>query len=104
MASIWKHPESKYWVACYTGPDGRRMKRSTKTTNRRQATKLAFKYEEAAAKKLTKKAARQVIGDIYELVSGEKLPGQTARLFLTEWPILKNPLSLRAHGAGTTTK
>jgi integrase len=92
MASIWKHPESKFWVACFTGPDGRRMKRSTKTTNRRQAIKLSFKYEEAAGKKLTKKAARQVIGDLYEMVSGEKLPGQTARLFLTEWVYLKKSL------------
>jgi hypothetical protein len=92
MASIWKHPESKFWVACFTGPDGRRMKRSTKTTNRRQAIKLSFKYEEAAGKKLTKKAARQVIGDLYEMVNGEKLPGQTARLFLTEWAYLKKSL------------
>ncbi len=68
------------------------MKRSTKTTNRRQAIKLSFKYEEAAGKKLTKKAARQVIGDLYEMVSGEKLPGQTARLFLTEWAYLKKSL------------
>jgi integrase len=92
MASIWKHPESKFWVACFTGPGGKRMKRSTKTTRRQQAIKLAFKYEEAATKKLTKKAARQVIGDLYEMVSGEKLPSQTGRLFLTEWVYLKKSL------------
>ena len=89
MASIWKHPESKYWVACFTGPDGRRMKRSTKMTSRRQAIKAAFMFEAAAAKKLTKKAVRQILGDFYEMVNGEKLPGQTARAFLEEWANLK---------------
>ena len=67
------------------------MKRSTKVTNKK-AISLAFKFEEAAAKKLTKKAARTIIGDLYEMVSGEKLPGQTARLFLTEWAYLKKSL------------
>ena len=30
MASIWKHPNSPYWSACFTLPDGSRTKRSTK--------------------------------------------------------------------------
>jgi integrase len=85
MASIWKHPESKYWTACFTGKDGIRRKRSTRSTSQRQALRLAHKYEEAARKKLTKRAARQIIGDIYEQVSGEQLPGETVDVFFDRW-------------------
>mgnify|MGYP006915294218 CR=1 FL=1 len=41
MASVWKHPNSPFWTACFTCLDGRRKKRSTKETNRRKAEKLA---------------------------------------------------------------
>ncbi len=61
------------------------MKRSTKTTSPRAAERLAFKYEEAARKKLTKKTARRIIGDIYEIASGEKLPGESTRKFFELW-------------------
>ena len=47
MASVWKHPESKYWFACFSLPNGRRTKRSTKTTSRSDAQKIADKFEEA---------------------------------------------------------
>ena len=85
MASIWKHPESKFWYACFKDPEGRKRKRSTKTTSQREALRLAFKLEEAARKKMTKKAARRIIGDLYEMVSGEQLPGETTKQFFDRW-------------------
>jgi integrase len=85
MSSTWKHPQSKYWYACFTDKDGKKCKRSTKTTNLTLARRLAHKFEEAAGKKLTKRAARQIIGDIYEHVSGEQLPGETVDVFFDRW-------------------
>jgi integrase len=85
MSSTWKHPQSKYWYACFTDKDGKKCKRSTKTTNHTLAKRLAHKFEEAAGKKLTKRAARQIIGDIYEHVSGEQLPGETVQAFFDRW-------------------
>jgi len=45
MASITKDthqpPKSPYWIACFTSPDGRRLKKSTKTTEKKLAQKLA---------------------------------------------------------------
>ena len=45
MASLWKHPESKYWVACYTNRDGKQVKRSTKQTDRKKALTVAMELE-----------------------------------------------------------
>jgi hypothetical protein len=85
MASIWKHPDSKYWYACFKDRDGKKRKRSTKTTSHTLAKRLAHQYEEAARKKLTKKAARRIIGDISEAVSGAPLPSETFQYFFDKW-------------------
>jgi DNA-binding NarL/FixJ family response regulator len=45
MASLWKHPKSKYWTACYTNKDGKQVKRSTKQTRRGQAGAIALEWE-----------------------------------------------------------
>ncbi len=58
MASIWKHPKSQYWTAHFVDANGRRLKRSTKSTDRKTATKLAEQFEEAARKKRTLKQAQ----------------------------------------------
>lgn len=49
MASIWKHPKSKFWTACYTDSDGRQRKASTKTTDKEKAIEIAQLKEDAHA-------------------------------------------------------
>ena len=97
MASITKDahqpPRSPFWVACYNGraSDGkvRRLKRSTKTTDRKLAQKLADEWEQleklAGEKHLTESHCRKVIAEMYERTIGEPLHFRTAREFLTEW-------------------
>ncbi|HEY9250976.1 MAG TPA: LacI family DNA-binding transcriptional regulator [Rariglobus sp.] len=51
MASIWKHPESRYWVACYTDETGRQRKRSTRLTSRSNALLAARRIENACRDK-----------------------------------------------------
>ncbi len=85
MASVWKHPESKYWFACFNLPDGTRTKRSTKKTSRTEAQKIADKFEEAARNMATESQARQVLSDIYEIVRGRGLKSATIEDFLLRW-------------------
>jgi integrase len=97
MASITKDshqpPKSPFWIACYNGvgSDGkaRRLKRSTKTTDRKLAQKLADEWEQleklAGEKRLTESQCRKVIAQMYERTVGEPLHFKTAREYLAEW-------------------
>src|SRR6266550_108328 len=106
MASITKDkhqpPKSPYWVACFTGSDGRRLKKSTKTTDKKLAQKLADEWEELAKagrqKRLTESQCRKVVAEMYERAIGEPLHFRTAREFLTEWVASKkNETELRTY-------
>jgi integrase len=97
MASITKDahqpPKTPFWIACYNGvgTDGmvRRLKRSTKTTDRKLAQKLADEWETleklAGEKRLTESHCRKVIAQMYERTTGEPLLFHTAREWLNEW-------------------
>jgi integrase len=87
MASIRKHPRSKFFYACITLPDGRQTQRSTKLTDARKALKFAEKIEDAArGAKLLERQARKIIAEIYRLKNdGRTLPGSTARDFFASW-------------------
>jgi integrase len=91
MASLWKRPESKYFTACWTDANGRRMKRSTKKTSKKEAEKLARLYEEESRRKRSAKQARQVLSDIYREMCGEALPTMTVREFFTSFVARKKP-------------
>jgi hypothetical protein len=45
MASILKREKSRFWIACYTNREGRQLKRSTKTTDKRQALQITLELE-----------------------------------------------------------
>jgi integrase len=97
MASITKDahqpPKTPFWIACFNGvgSDGkvRRLKRSTKTTDRKLAQKMADEWETleklAGEKRLTESQCRKVIAQMYERTVGEPLHFKTAREYLTEW-------------------
>ena len=109
MASITKDahqpPRSPFWIACYNGmgSDGkvRRLKKSTKTTDRKLAQRLADEWEGleklAGEKRLTESHCRKVIAQMYERTTGEPLHFHTARGWLIEWiESKKNETELRA--------
>lgn len=91
MASIWKHPKSRFWTACYTDENGLQRKRSTRQTDRTVALGMAQKFESAYRVKLTEAQARKVVSDIYEQLHGEQLYHATARKFLADWLVSKKP-------------
>jgi len=109
MASITKDvhqpPKSPFWIACFNGvgSDGRvrRFKRSTKTTDRKLAQKLADEWEQleksAGEGRLTESQCRKVIAQLYERTVGEPLHFKTVREYLTEWvESKKNETEVRA--------
>jgi integrase len=65
------------------------MQKSTGATDRRIAQKIADKFESAAfdARRgmLVERAARKVIGEIYELAAREKLRGDSVADFFNRW-------------------
>ena len=97
MASITKDthqpPKSPFWIACFNGigSDGRvrRLKRSTKTTDRKLVLKLADEWEQleklAGQGRLTGSHCRKVIAQRHERAVGEPLHCRTAREYLSEW-------------------
>jgi integrase len=97
MASITKDahepPKSPFWIACFNGvaSDGRvrRLKRSTKTTDKKLAQKFADEWEQleklSGQGRLTESHCRKVIAQMYERTVGEPLHFKTARDYLTEW-------------------
>lgn len=85
MASVWKHPESRYWVACYTDDRGQQRKRSTKLTDRGKALQMAQKFEGAYRTKLTEAQARKVISDIFTEIHGEPLNHSSVKAFMVAW-------------------
>lgn len=89
MASLWKHPQSRYWVACYTDATGRQCKRSTKLpateANRKRALKIADEYEELSRRKATTAQMRRVLSDLHEQINGTPLATITVRSHFAEW-------------------
>lgn len=81
MAALRRLLKSPYWIACFTLPDGTRTQRSTKSTDRREAQRIANKFEdasdEASEGRLTEVQARKVIADIavHSIYLGYHMPG-----------------------------
>jgi hypothetical protein len=85
MASIWKHPQSQYFTACFRDHNGRQRRISTKETNRKKAQKLADEYERASRTKRTLKQAQAVLDRLHEELSGEKVVRISFRQYLNDW-------------------
>jgi integrase len=89
MASIVKRTKSQFWTACFTSRDGRQLKRSTKTTDKRHALQIAMELEEvekkAQAGVLTTTQLRKVLNDVSEKVTGDTLIAPTVEEYLKDW-------------------
>ena len=89
MASLTKHPKSKYFTACYTDKDGRRVKRSTKSTDRNTALRIAIEWEEAEQKaregNLTKAQLTRILSELSERATGDGIQVPSVEKYLTDW-------------------
>ena len=74
MASIWRDPRTRFWVACFTNRDGRRLKKTTKETDRKKAQRMADAFEKVARNKQTAKTATDIAHDLCVLHYGKAKP------------------------------
>ena len=86
MASLWKHPQSKFWVACYTDVTGRQRKVSTKILatekNRKVAMRFADELEGAHHRRMTASQVSRVFSGLVKELTGEEMASATVRGFL----------------------
>jgi len=104
LASIHRHPNSRYWYCCINIPGRGQLQRTTKQTDRRKAYDFAQKLEQAAhANVLTEIQARKILAEIYEIRNpGERLPGSTIKDFFESWA--NNKVRETARSTGTHYK
>jgi integrase len=83
-----KSGRSPFWYCAYTAPDGRRLKKSTKQTDRTKAMKVCLTFvdaEGAIAKSATEQQLRKVINDALVRLGEHKLPDPTIKEQLDTW-------------------
>lgn len=89
MASLRRKDRSPFYFACFQLPDGRRTQRSTGTTDKKEAQRIANKFEDAAreasAGRFIESRARKTIADIYALGNRESLPSSTIKAYCESW-------------------
>ena len=77
MASLWKHPNSRFWTACYTDKDGKQVKRSTKQTDKRKALAIAVEFERVEQQTrrgvLSTLQIQKVFNDLVEKTTGDTI-------------------------------
>lgn len=97
MASLWKHPNSPFWTACFTDETGKQVKRSTKLSDRKKAMKAAEAFEDAAkmarSSELTRAAAVKMLNELMERTHGEGLDNRSTRQHIADYQA-----SLQARG------
>jgi integrase len=85
MASLRKHPKSRYWIGCYTDATGKQRQKSTKLTDRASALKVAQSWEHAYRRQLNEIQLREAYSQISKEVNGQRLDFDTAQQFFDRW-------------------
>src|SRR4029453_3258338 len=91
MASIRQREGTKFWFACVTLPNGRRVQRSTKETDRKKAQKIAEEWEATTRGRVTARQTQRVIADLYRDITGQRLVFPTVREYFNAWVASKRP-------------
>lgn len=89
MALLWKHPQSKYWMARFIDSSGTRRNRSTRVLatdrNRKEAQGIAEQFEDVATKKRSSAHVRKVISELHKEITGGNLVTMTLRQHVESW-------------------
>lgn len=96
MPSLTKDARNRspFWVCCYTTADGRRMKKTTKQTERAKAWEVCLSIERAENMgregTLTEQTAKKILAEIVERTTGKPLHDFKVGAWLEEWAAQKN--------------
>jgi integrase len=100
MATLHKRPRSPFWFISYRAADGRWLKKSSRTADRKAAHEIARALEtaeEAAGRgTMTAQRARELLNEVLERVGGERVEQWTTRGWFTDW--IANKTASRAAG------
>ena len=91
MASLIQREKSKIFVACFTDRDGRRLKRTTKSKNRREAMKIAEGFESVALGLMRARHVRVLMSELHKTITGDELVFPSVRAYLDGWLERKGP-------------
>ena len=87
--SLIKRPESEYWYCSYVAPDGRRLKRSTKATDRKAAEIVCHEWKRAAKRasegRLTEQQARIIVSELVAEVTGSPVEFHSISEWFGSW-------------------
>src|SRR6516162_9999187 len=91
MASVWRHPLSKYWTACFRDLTGKQRRITTKETDRKRAQRIAAEFEAAVRTKRTLRQAQVALDRLHEEICGQRVDRKTLRAYCEEWLSTKEP-------------
>jgi len=89
MATVYRRKGTKFFWAGFKAPNGNILYRSTKSTNKAEARKIAYGWEGAGSTILVENATAaqvdKVIRDVWERHSGKKMSVNKVDLFFSKW-------------------
>jgi integrase len=85
VASVWRHPRSRYWTACFRDQNGKQRRISTKAIDRRKAQRIADEYEKAVLSKRTLRQVQKVLDRLHEEISGEAVTRVSLNVAVERW-------------------
>jgi integrase len=91
MPSLVRKPTSKFWFACFRDVNGKQRRKSTKTTDRKKAMKIAEQLEAVGQHKLSPKTVRDTLAELYREIYNQEIPVATVRGFVEKWLKAKTP-------------
>ncbi len=104
MASLRRSPNSPYWIAVVTLADGSRTNRSTRTTDKEEAKRIAGHYQDLINKgkqgTLTTDHAKKVMNDLLERCGVDPINKETVEEYLRRWAKGRvNPSTAERYGS-----
>jgi integrase len=91
VASLFRHPQSKYWTACFRNTAGKQRRISTKTTDKRLAQRIADQFEKASRNKVTLAQIEKTLRTFAEELDPQIIERRSLRAFCSEWLAEKEP-------------
>jgi integrase len=85
VASIIRKPTSKFWFAAFRDAKGCQHRKSTGTTDKTRAKRVALQYETVAQKRGNPQKVRENFAALYKEFFNDDLPYATVRQFFTRW-------------------
>jgi integrase len=89
VAHLIKRPDSELWWGSFTGANGRRIRRSTGTSDKAEATAILVAWEKTAKegrkKVLTEARVRRTMSDILEQFTGASLTSPSVAEYFHDW-------------------